>query len=174
MRDTKRTKTSATCKLFVGTLSGACRFRTAWECQRECARCLAAAVQRDIAARQLSMESATAEDNSSIDEGVRRDRMPSRQRDSIVMNARLLEALTTSMRNPVRVRRSTHQGQRKKNAMPTDGRQRVSFWRSPRRDERGAERCYLGAQKRTRTSTVLPPLGPEPSASTNSAIWASV
>jgi hypothetical protein len=34
-------------------------------------------------------------------------------------------------------------------------------------------RLYLfGARKRTRTSTVLPPLGPEPSASTNSAIRA--
>ena len=29
-----------------------------------------------------------------------------------------------------------------------------------------------GAEKRTRTSTVLPPLGPEPSASTNFAISA--
>lgn len=29
-----------------------------------------------------------------------------------------------------------------------------------------------GAQEKTRTSTVLLPLGPEPSASTNSATWA--
>src|SRR6266487_3675612 len=82
-------------------MSGACRFRTAWECQRECTRSLAAAVQRDIAARQLSMESVTVEGNSSNDEGVRCDAHAiARQRDSIVMNARLLEALTTSMRDP--------------------------------------------------------------------------
>ena len=32
--------------------------------------------------------------------------------------------------------------------------------------------ALVGAQERTRTSTALPPLGPEPSASTNSATWA--
>ena len=34
--------------------------------------------------------------------------------------------------------------------------------------------AFLGAQERTRTSTVLPPPGPEPGASTNFATWASL
>ena len=49
---------------------------------------------------------------------------------------------------------------RKSREFLTDWPQAVSAWEKD------------GAQKRTRTSTPLLALGPEPSASTNSAIWA--
>ena len=42
-----------------------------------------------------------------------------------------------------------------------------------KKTERMARFFYeIGAQEKTRTSTMLPSLGPEPSASTNSATWA--
>ncbi len=41
-----------------------------------------------------------------------------------------------------------------------------------KRMNRGIHAFAFGAQERTRTSTPLPALGPEPSASTKSATWA--
>ena len=56
-----------------------------------------------------------------------------------------------------------------------EGRRSVAR-RPKKRKGRSIAAAFLfkpGAQERTRTSTVLPPLGPEPSASTNFATWAS-
>src|SRR6266536_6687889 len=100
MRDTKRTKTSATCKLFVGTVSGACRFRTAWECQRECTRCLAAAVLRDIASRQPSMEECYRRIQlvKATKHFVVKCVLSDQREIATLMNVHVVAALTTTMR----------------------------------------------------------------------------
>jgi hypothetical protein len=73
--------------------------------------------------------------------------------------------LEFDMRKESRRHRNTREMQTTKNPVGT-GPYGVSRTASDRSE------LNLGAQERTRTSTVLPPLGPEPSASTNSATWA--